>query len=460
MKLDVVILAAGKGTRMHSDLPKVLHRIGGRAMLEYVIAAAENLENSCLHLVVGYGGEQIKQHISSLADGGSINWATQEPQLGTGHAVAQTVAALNSDNEDNLVLVLYGDVPLIRTTTLVKLLNLANAKTLSLLTLISDEPTGLGRIIRGVDNAITAIVEEKDASAEQREIKEINSGIMAIPTGKLVRWLGKLENHNAQGEYYLTDIIAMAAKENCGVVAEIIEDEFEIQGVNDKSQLARLERHYQMNKVDDLLAAGVTLLDPARVDIRGELETGKDVTIDINAVFEGEVVLGDGVVVGANVIIKDSVIGDGSVILPGSNIDGGIVGKDVSIGPYARIRPGTVLKDNVKIGNFVETKNAIIGTGSKASHLAYIGDAELGENVNIGAGTIVCNYDGVNKHKTSIGNNVFVGSNSVLVAPVELADNAFIAAGSTINRDVPMDNLAIGRGKQRNIPGWKRPVKK
>jgi bifunctional UDP-N-acetylglucosamine pyrophosphorylase/glucosamine-1-phosphate N-acetyltransferase len=445
---------------MHSDLPKVLHRIGGRSMLENVIVAAEKLGNICLHLVIGYGGEQIKQHVEQSVDVDSINWATQEPQLGTGHAVQQTIAALNSDNEDNLVLVLYGDVPLIKTTTLGKLLSLANAETLSLLTLITDDPTGLGRIIRGDGNGITAIVEEKDASAEQREIKEINSGIMAIPTVKLVRWLDELENHNAQGEYYLTDIVAMAAKENCKIVAEVIEDDFEVQGVNDKSQLASLERHYQMNKVDDLLAAGVTLRDPARVDIRGELEIGKDVEIDINAIFEGEIILGNGVIVGANVIIKDSVIGDGSVILPGSNIDGGIIGKNVSIGPYARIRPGTVLKDNVKIGNFVETKNAIIGKGSKVSHLAYIGDAEIGEDVNIGAGTIVCNYDGINKHKTRIGNNVFVGSNSVLVAPLELADNAFIAAGSTINRDVPVDNLAIGRGKQRNIPGWKRPVKK
>ena len=460
MKLDVVILAAGKGTRMHSDLPKVLHRIGGRSMLENVIVAAEKLGNICLHLVIGYGGEQIKQHVALSVDVDSINWAIQEPQLGTGHAVQQTVAALNSNNTDNLVLVLYGDVPLIKTTTLGKLLSLANAETLSLLTLITDDPTGLGRIIRGDGNAITAIVEEKDASAEQREIKETNSGIMAIPTIKLVRWLSELKNRNAQGEYYLTDIIAMAAKENCKIVAEVIEDDFEVQGVNDKSQLASLERHYQMNKVDDLLAAGVTLRDPARVDIRGELEIGKDVEIDINAIFEGEIILGNGVIVGAYVIIKDSVIGDGSVILPGSNIDGGIIGKNVSIGPYARIRPGTVLKDNVKVGNFVETKNAIIGKGSKVSHLAYIGDAEIGEDVNIGAGTIVCNYDGINKHKTRIGNNVFVGSNSVLVAPLELADNAFIAAGSTINRDVPVDNLAIGRGKQRNIPGWKRPVKK
>ena len=460
MNLDVVILAAGKGTRMNSNLPKVLHRIGGCSMLEHVITAAEKLGNTCLHLVIGYGGEQIKQHIASLSNGGSINWAIQEPQLGTGHAVQQTTSALNSDNKNNLVLVLYGDVPLIKTITLEKLLGQANAETLSLLTLITDEPTGFGRIIRGDDNAITAIVEEKDASVEQKQIKEINSGIMAIPTVKLVRWLGEIENHNAQGEYYLTDIVAMAARENCKIVAAVIEDGFEIQGVNDKSQLASLERHYQMNKVDDLLAAGVTLRDPARVDIRGELEVGKDVEIDINAIFEGEVVLGNGVVVGANVIIKGSVIGDGSVILPGSNIDGGVIGRNVSIGPYARIRPGTVLKDNVKIGNFVETKNAIIGKGSKASHLAYIGDAELGKNVNIGAGAIVCNYDGVNKHKTSIGSNVFVGSNSVLVAPVELADNTFIAAGSTINRDVPADNLAIGRGKQRNIPGWKRPVKK
>ena len=460
MKLDVVILAAGKGTRMNSNLPKVLHQIGGRSMLEHVVLAAEKLEDSCLHIVVGYGGDLIKQHFAAVADASSLNWATQEPQLGTGHAVQQTLPQLSSDNKDNLVLVLYGDVPLIKSETLQKLLRQANSETLSLITLITENPSGLGRIIRDEDNAIIAIVEENDASAEQKEIKEINSGIMAIPTIKLARWLGELENRNAQGEYYLTDIVALAAKEKCNIKAQVIEDEFEVQGVNDKSQLAGIERHYQMNKVDDLLRSGVTLRDPARVDIRGELTTGNDVEIDINAIFEGEVTLGNDVVVGANVIIKDSVIGEGSKILQGTNIDGAIIGKCVSVGPYARIRTGTVLKDNVKVGNFVETKNAIIGRGSKANHLAYIGDAELGENVNIGAGTVVCNYDGINKHKTTIGDNVFVGSNSVLVAPVELADNAFIAAGSTINCDVPAGNLAVGRGKQRNIPEWKRPVKK
>lgn len=459
MKLDVIILAAGKGSRMNSSLPKVLHRIGGLSMLGHVIAAAKKLQSNTLHLVVGYGGDEIKQSFTSSEDGLNLNWATQEPQLGTGHAVQQVLPGLDLSSEDNMVLVLYGDVPLIKTSTLQELLGQANADTLSLLTLITKNPSGLGRIIRDESNAITAIVEEKDASAEQREIKEINTGIMAIPSVKLARWLSKLENHNAQGEYYLTDIVALAAKESCAIKAQVIADEFETQGVNDKSQLASLERHYQMEKVEALLQAGVTVRDPARVDIRGQLKTGKDVEIDVNTIFEGEVTLSDNVAIGANALIKDAVIGEGSKVLPGTIIEGAVIGKNTTIGPYARIRPGTILKDNVKIGNFVEIKNSIVGNGSKASHLAYIGDAELGENVNIGAGVIVCNYDGVNKHKTKVGDNVFVGSNCVLVAPIELADNAFIAAGSTVNVDVPAGSLAVGRGKQRNISGWKRPGK-
>ena len=337
----------------------------------------------------------------------------------------------------------------------------ASASTLCLLTLVTENPTGLGRIVRNNAGEITAIVEEKDASEAQKQIKEINTGIMVIPAKKLNTWLNCLGNNNAQGEYYLTDVVAMAAADDyCTISAMVIDDENEVQGVNDKAQLAGLERQFQMNKAEQLLKAGVLLRDPSRIDIRGEIETGSDVEIDINALFQGRVSLGNGVKIGANVVIKDSKIAANVNILHGSTIDGAEIGEGASVGPYARIRPGTILKENTKIGNFVETKNAIIGKGSKASHLAYIGDAELGENVNIGAGTIFCNYDGVNKHKTIIGDNVFVGSNSVLVAPVTLADNTFVAAGSSINSDVPADSLAVARAKQRNISGWKRPTKK
>lgn len=458
MNLDIVILAAGKGTRMNSNLPKVLHRIGGDSMLGHVLSAASQLQAAKTHIVVGYGADEIRENFADRAD---LQWAMQEQQLGTGHAVMQAMPGVDVSDSDKKILVLYGDVPLINFDTLSKLVQQSETSTLSILTLVTDRPTGLGRIVRDDGGKILAIVEEKDASEEQKQIKEINTGIMVISAPKLNFWLDALCNDNAQGEYYLTDVVAMAAADaDCALAAMVINDENEVQGVNDKAQLAMLERHYQMNKADQLLEAGVLLRDPSRIDIRGELTTGSDVEIDINALFEGKVTLGNGVKVGANVCIKDSTIADNAHILPGSIIEGADIGERASVGPYARIRPGTVLKQDTKIGNFVETKNAIIGKGSKASHLAYIGDAELGENVNIGAGTIFCNYDGVSKHKTLIGNNVFIGSNSVLVAPVKLADNAFVAAGSSVNSDVPADTLAVGRAKQRNISGWKRPTKK
>ncbi|MDB3909757.1 bifunctional UDP-N-acetylglucosamine diphosphorylase/glucosamine-1-phosphate N-acetyltransferase GlmU [Gammaproteobacteria bacterium] len=458
MNLDIVILAAGKGTRMNSNLPKVLHRIGGDSMLGHVLSAASQLQAAKTHIVVGYGADEIRENFADRAD---LQWAMQEQQLGTGHAVMQAMPGVDVSDSDKKILVLYGDVPLINFDTLSKLVQQSETNTLSILTLVTDRPTGLGRIVRDDGGKILAIVEEKDASEEQKQIKEINTGIMVISAPKLNFWLDALCNDNAQGEYYLTDVVAMAAADaDCALAAMVINDENEVQGVNDKAQLATLERHYQMNKADQLLEAGVLLRDPSRIDIRGELTTGSDVEIDINALFEGKVKLGNGVKVGANVCIKDSTIADNAHILPGSIIEGADIGERASVGPYARIRPGTVLKQDTKIGNFVETKNAIIGKGSKASHLAYIGDAELGENVNIGAGTIFCNYDGVSKHKTLIGNNVFIGSNSVLVAPVKLADNAFVAAGSSVNSDVPADTLAVGRAKQRNISGWKRPTKK
>jgi|TARA_B110000495_G_C23018125_1_gene603473 bifunctional UDP-N-acetylglucosamine pyrophosphorylase/glucosamine-1-phosphate N-acetyltransferase len=458
MNLDIVILAAGRGTRMNSNIPKVLHQIGGDSLLGHVIATASQLESEQVHIVVGYGAEQIKSEFSSQNE---LRWALQEQQLGTGHAVMQAMPSIDITKPEKCVLVLYGDVPLTNFSTLSKLVQQASASTLCLLTLVTENPTGLGRIVRNSAGEITAIVEEKDASEAQKQIKEINTGIMVIPATKLNTWLNSLGNNNAQGEYYLTDVVAMAAADDyCAISAMVIDDESEVQGVNDKAQLASLERQFQMNNAEQLLKAGVLLRDPSRIDIRGEIETGSDVEIDINALFEGRVSLGNGVKIGANVVIKDSKIADNVNILHGSTIDGAEIGEGASVGPYARIRPGTILKENTKIGNFVETKNAIIGKGSKASHLAYIGDAELGENVNIGAGTIFCNYDGVNKHKTIIGDNVFVGSNSVLVAPVTLADNTFVAAGSSINSDVPADSLAVARAKQRNIPGWKRPTKK
>ena len=458
MSLDIVILAAGKGTRMNSNIPKVLHQIGGDSMLGHVISAASTLDSNKMHIVVGYGADQIK---AAFEGSQAIEWALQEQQLGTGHAVMQAMPGIDSENNAGQVLVLYGDVPLTNAATLRSLVSQSDASTLTILTLITDNPTGLGRIVRDSKGEITAIVEEKDATEAQRQINEINTGIMVIPAAKLSSWLDALGNNNAQGEYYLTDVVAMAAEDDdCRISAMVINDENEVQGVNDKVQLASLERHFQMKNAEQLLQSGVMLRDPSRLDIRGQIETGSDVEIDINAIFEGNVRLGNGVKIGPNVVIKDSEIDDNATILAGTNIDDAKIGKGAIVGPYARIRPGTILKENTKIGNFVETKNAVFGKGSKANHLAYIGDAELGENVNIGAGTIFCNYDGVNKHKTIVGNNVFVGSNSVLVAPVVLADNAFVAAGSSVNSDVPADNLAVARGKQRNIPGWKRPTKK
>lgn len=426
-------------------------------MLGHVIKAANTLESNNIHLVVGYGADQIRGAFEGV-DG--LQWALQEQQLGTGHAVMQAMPNIDSSAADSRVLVLYGDVPLTNSATLKALVEQSDEHTLSILTLITDTPAGLGRIVRSDSGEVTAIVEDKDASEAQKQINEINTGIMVIPAAKLSVWLDSLGNNNAQGEYYLTDVVAMAAADpECKISAMVIHDENEVQGVNDKAQLASLERHFQMQNANALLQAGVMLRDPSRLDVRGTIETGSDVEIDINAVFEGDVKLGNGVKIGPNVVVKDSIISDNATILAGTNIDSSEIGNGAIVGPYARIRPGTILKENTKIGNFVETKNAVFGKGSKANHLAYIGDAVLGENVNIGAGTIFCNYDGVNKHKTTVGNNVFVGSNCVLVAPVNLADNAFVAAGSAVNSDVPEENLAVARGKQRNIAGWKRPTK-
>ena len=455
MTVNVVILAAGKGTRMNSDRPKVLHELGGKPMLEHVVNAANSLDDVQIHIVVGHGAESVRDH---FADSPNLNWVVQEQQLGTGHAVAQAMPGIALE-EDTSVLVLCGDVPLIKAESLLDLTSHVDPDKLALLTLDAPDPTGLGRIIRDDSDSVIAIVEEKDASEAQRNITEINSGIMAIPASRLNSWLGQLGNDNKQGEYYLTDVIAMAVGDGCKIYTRIIDDEFEVQGVNDKLQLARLERHYQMKQVERLMKQGVGIADPARIDIRGELICGKDVFIDANVVFEGRVTLGDQVSIAPNVIIKNSNIGSSTSILTNSVIEDAAIAEHCSVGPFARIRPGTTLKDGVKVGNFVEVKNSTLGEGSKANHFAYIGDADLGNAVNVGAGTIFCNYDGANKHRCNIGDNVFIGSNSTLVAPVNIASGAFVAAGSAINADVSENELAVGRGKQRNIKGWKRPTK-
>lgn len=456
--MEVVILAAGKGTRMNSDLPKVLHEIGGHAMLAHVINAASQLQPDKIHVVVGFGAEAIKEYFHDLGLD-DLNWVLQSEQLGTGHAVQQALPDIDSDDRDNQVLILYGDVPLIQSSTLQSLCEEASGDTLALLTVDTDSPEGLGRIIRNDSDSVQAIVEHRDATAEQRQITEVNTGIMAVPATRLAQWLNRIGNDNDQGEYYLTDVVELAVADGCTVSAIPAEDEIEVTGVNDKQQLALLEREYQFDLCASLMSEGVTMMDPQRVDIRGELSCGRDVVIDCNVVFEGQVSLGDRVRIGANCIIRQASIGDGAVILPGTQIEEADIGEETTLGPMARIRPGTVLKKGVKVGNFVEIKKSVLGEGSKANHLSYIGDAEIGSGCNIGAGTIFCNYDGANKHKTVLGNNVFIGSNSTLVAPVELADDAFVAAGSVINKQVPEANLAIARGRQSNIEGWQRPRK-
>jgi bifunctional UDP-N-acetylglucosamine pyrophosphorylase/glucosamine-1-phosphate N-acetyltransferase len=471
MRLDVVILVAGKGTRMNSNLPKVMHKIAGKPMIEHVVDCASSLGTEHIHLVVGHGADVIKRHF--LGDdshegyvsyeglkGSELSFVSQDNQLGTGHAVQQAMPNIPARSVEDRVLVLYGDVPLVSKDTLQELIDTSATAPLGVLTLFTQNPEGLGRIIRDDSHQLRAIVEERDASEEQKGINEVNSGILVSSAIELKDWLSRLSNDNAQGEYYLTDIIAMAVADGHVVESLTTGDEYEVQGVNDKLQLCMLERHFQMIQAQALLATGVTVMDPTRVDIRGDISYGRDLTIDVNVVLEGQIKLGNNVSIGANCLIKDATLGDDVTLLPGTIIDGAVIGNAATIGPYARLRPGTVLADSVKIGNFVETKKAVMGNGSKANHLAYIGDATIGADVNIGAGTIFCNYDGVNKHTTTLGDNVFVGSNSVLVAPVELENGVFVAAGSVINRAVPSDNLAVGRAKQRNVTGWKRPAKK
>ncbi len=450
--LNIVILAAGRGTRMYSDLPKVLHPLGGRPLLAHVIDTARALEPAKLCVVYGYGGERVPQ---TIADDGIV-WVLQAEQLGTGHALAQALPHLNGAGA---TLVLYGDVPLTRPDTLRRLIERAEAG-MGVLTAEFADPTGYGRIVRGPDGSVERIVEEKDASELERAIREINTGILVAPTARLARWLGRLSNANAQGEYYLTDTIAMAVAEGVAVKTAHPRHLWEVFGVNSKLQLAELERIYQRGYAERLAASGVTLLDPARIDVRGELTCGRDVVIDVNCVFEGRVDLADGVWVGPNCVLRNVRVGPGAQIQAFSHIEESEIGSDCRVGPFSRIRPGTSLAKDVHVGNFVEVKNSQVGEGSKVNHLSYVGDASVGRRVNIGAGTITCNYDGANKHRTVIEDEAFIGSDTQLVAPVTVGRGATIGAGSTITRDAPAGELTLSRVKQFTVAGWQRPVKK
>ena len=450
--MNVVILAAGMGKRMRSELPKVLHPLAGKPLLGHVLDCARSLSPKRLVVVYGHGGETVPARLA--AD--DLTWALQEPQLGTGHAVQQAVAHLDDGAP---TLILYGDVPLTRRETLQRLLEAAGHDRLAILTVDLPDPTGYGRIVRD-EGRITRIVEHKDADAATRAICEINTGIMVMPTAALKRWLGALSNDNAQREYYLTDVVAQAVADGVPVVSAQPDKAWETLGVNSKSQLAELERILQRDLADAMLDAGVTLADPSRIDVRGSLACGRDVSIDVNCVFEGSVTLGDDVRIGANCVIRNARIGSGAEILPFTHIDDATVGAGARIGPYARLRPGTELGADTHVGNFVELKNAKMAAGSKANHLAYVGDAVIGERVNIGAGTITCNYDGVNKHQTVIEDDAFIGSDTQLVAPVRVGRGATLGAGTTLTRDAPPDRLTISRAKQITIERWERPVKK
>ena len=450
--LIVVILAAGKGTRMYSEKPKVLHAIAGKALLQHVIDSAKLLDAQSINVVYGHGGTAVKEIINDK----DINWCEQKEQLGTGHAVMQV-----KDNIDDLsdVLILYGDVPLLTGKTLKKLLAVKQTASISLLTADLEDPTGYGRIVRNKSNNVEKITEEKDASEKIKQITEINSGIMVVDGHKLKLWLDKIDNKNAQGEFYLTDLIELAVAEGEIVSSYTVADNAEIEGINNKVQLAELEREYQKRQALKLMESGVTIMDPNRLDIRGVLETGRDVTIDINVIFEGQCKIGSNVSIGANSIIKNTIIGDGVTIFENCVIEKSTIKSACNIGPFARLRPETQLDENVKVGNFVEIKKAHIAKGSKVNHLSYIGDTEMGENVNVGAGTITCNYDGAYKHLTKIGDNAFIGSNTALVAPIEIGEGATIGAGSTLGKNAAAGQLTFSRAKQISIASWVRPSK-
>lgn len=451
-QLSVVILAAGKGTRMYSDLPKVLHPIAGKPMVKHVIDTAKQLSAKQIHLIYGHGGDLLQQRLSAEP----VNWVLQAEQLGTGHAMQQA-APFFADDEN--ILMLYGDAPLITATTLEKLIAAKPENGIALLTVVLDNPTGYGRIIRE-NGSVVAIVEQKDANPEQLKIQEINTGVMVASGASFKKWLSQLDNNNAQGEYYITDVIAMANRDGYKVEAVQATNLMEVEGANNRLQLAALERYYQKTQAEKLLLAGVTIIDPARFDLRGTVTHGKDVVIDVNVILEGSIQLGNNVKIGAGSVLKNVVLGDNVEIKPYSVLEDSVIGESADVGPFARLRPGTELAAKAHVGNFVEIKKSTIGEGSKVGHLTYIGDSEIGANVNIGAGTITCNYDGANKFKTIIGDNVFVGSDTQLVAPVTVASGATIGAGSTITKDVAADELVITRVPQRHIQGWQRPTKK
>jgi bifunctional UDP-N-acetylglucosamine pyrophosphorylase/glucosamine-1-phosphate N-acetyltransferase len=455
MKLHAIILAAGKGSRMKSNIPKVLHPIASRPMLHRVLETANTLDPEQLNLVLGHGRDQIEQ---SLADSTkTVNVVLQAEQLGTGHAVS---LAMDHIPDESISLVLYGDVPLITRQTLTRCVEAAQQQNLGVVTANVADPAELGRIVRDANGSIESIVEYKDATPQQRAINEINSGILAAPTALLRDWLKNLKTDNSQGEYYLTDVVAMAVADRVAVTGVVAENEHEVLGINDRVQLAQAERILQRQQTQALMQQGVTFADPERVDIRGRLRCGIDCFIDVNTVFVGDVTLADEVIVGPGSVVQDSVIGSAVTIQANTIVEGAVVGDDCTLGPFARIRPGSNFAEGVKVGNFVETKKVELGAGVKASHLTYLGDASVGAETNIGAGTVTCNYDGVDKHRTEIGQNAFIGTNSTLVAPLEIGDGAFVAAGSTVTKDVDEETLAVGRARQRTITQWVSPTRR
>lgn len=454
MNLTTIILAAGKGTRMRSELPKVLHKIAGKPLLRHVYDMSRALENNRILIVYGHGAERVLDTLKDIDAG----WFEQKQQLGTGHAVQQVADQIK---DGDTALILYGDVPLLKQSTVQQLLANVSDKSLALLTVALDNPKGYGRIVRNDDGLVTKIVEEKDANESEKKIREVNTGIMAVQGAQLRKWLGQLKNHNAQGEYYLTDIIEMAVAEKVMIATSQPETEDEVLGVNDRNQLSHLERVHQNEQAKALMTRGVTLYDPARFDLRGAINSlGQDIEIDVNVILEGNIQIGNNVKIGANCLIKDSVIEDNAEILPNCVVENAVIGQGSRIGPFARLRPETVLAGHVHIGNFVEIKKSTVADGSKINHLSYIGDSTIGSKVNIGAGTITCNYDGVNKFQTVIGDGAFIGSDTQLIAPVTIGNHATIGAGSTITKDSPDNQLTLSRAKQISVPGWQRPVKK
>ncbi|MCH9670809.1 MAG: bifunctional UDP-N-acetylglucosamine diphosphorylase/glucosamine-1-phosphate N-acetyltransferase GlmU [Gammaproteobacteria bacterium] len=451
--LEVVILAAGQGTRMRSARPKVLHELAGRPLLRWVVEAAQALSPRSISIVYGHGGDQVQEALGDVPG----RWVEQAEQLGTGHAVQQAMPEISDDSK---VMILYGDVPLVQSATLAAMVAQCEGKNASLLTAFLDDPSGYGRIVRDADDRVTGIVEHKDASAAQLEIREINTGIMVMPAAPLKGWLSSLRQDNAQGELYLTDVIAMASEANFTIMTCQPDALEEVMGINDRVQLSSLERYWQRRSAEQLMLAGVTVIDPERLDIRGNVQVGRDVTIDVNVVLEGDVVVEDGVHIGANNVIRNARLGAYSEVLPNCVIDEARVGEGCRIGPFARLRPGADLGEHVHVGNYVEIKKSQIGNGSKVNHLTYVGDSDIGKNVNVGAGTITCNYDGVNKHRTVIGDDAFIGSGVELVAPVTVGAGATIGAGSTIGKDAPAERLTLERAKQATIQSWKRPEKK